>query len=130
MRSLVLTFALAGLAARVASAQHPPASVAGIVSDTAGRPLTGVEVWVVGTRTMMRTDSLGRYEFDSLAAGPARLRAAIIGYVSQERSTTVTAGERAILDFRVIPPQVGDPGNVVRSVPLEKVDSQQREHLR
>jgi protocatechuate 3,4-dioxygenase beta subunit len=124
MRTLVLTLALAGLSARVASAQHLPARVAGTVSDTAGRPLAAAQVWVVGTRAMVRTDSLGRYEFDSLAAGPARLRTQIIGYVSQEQSTMLTAGERATLDFRVAPLQLGDPGNVVRSAPLEKADSQ------
>jgi carboxypeptidase family protein len=123
MRALVLTLALAGLSPCMASAQHPPASVAGTVRDTSGRPLSAVQVWVVGTRMMARTDSLGRYQFDSLAAGPARLRTLIIGYVSQERSTTLTAGERATLDFRVAPPPVSDPGNVVRSVPLQKADS-------
>jgi protocatechuate 3,4-dioxygenase beta subunit len=124
MRTLVLMLALAGLSARVASAQHPPASVAGTVSDTTGRPVAAVQVWVVGTRTMMRTDSLGHYEFDSLAAGPVRLRIAIIGYVSQEQSTTLTAGERVTLDFRVASLRLAHPSNVVRTVPLEKADSQ------
>jgi hypothetical protein len=123
VRILVMALALIGLSTGAASAQHPLASVEGTVRDTAGRPLAAVQVFIVGTWMATRTDSLGRYEFDSLAAGPARLRTAIIGFASKEQSTVLTAGERRTVDFRVAPSPVSDPGNIVRSVPLEKADS-------
>jgi hypothetical protein len=123
VRVLTTALALIGLSTGAASAQQPVAGIEGTVRDTAGRPLAAVLVLIVGTRMATRTDSLGRYEFDSLAAGPARLRTAIIGYVSKEQSAVLTAGERTTLDFRVVPTPVSDPGNVVRSVPLEKADS-------
>jgi hypothetical protein len=120
----VIALALASLSTLTASAQHSPASVAGAVRDTAGRPLAGAQVVVVGTRVVAKTDSLGRYEFDSLAAGPTRLRALILGYLSKEQSTVLAPGERTKLDFRVVPIPLSDGGNVVRSVPLEQADTE------
>jgi hypothetical protein len=124
VRAFCITLGLCGLLARAAFAQGSPARVAGTVRDTAGRPLAAVQVWVVGTKLVAQTDSLGHYQVDSVPGGPARLRTAIAGYVSIERATVLPAGEGATLDLRVVPLPLSDGGNVVRSVPLEQADSQ------
>jgi hypothetical protein len=123
LQALIIALALAGLST-AAAAQDAPASVMGTVSDTVGRPLPAAQVWVVGTQMTTRTDSLGHYRFDSLVAGPARLRTMILGYFSTQQSTVLTAGQRTTLDFRVASTPVSDGSSVVRSVPLEKGDSQ------
>jgi hypothetical protein len=123
VRALLMTVAL-GLAPCVVLAQSQLASIAGTVRDTTGHSLAGVQVWIVGTSHMVLTDTLGRYELDSVVAGPVRLRTGILGYVSTQLDTVLIAGQRATLDWRVVPSWFPDGGNTVRTVPLRKADSQ------
>ena len=101
----------------------PSSSITGTVRDTTGRPLADTQVFLVGTRFITRTDSLGRYELDSLPAGPARVGAAIIGYTFQEQRAELGPGERRTLDFRMVARDLPDPGNTVRAIEPVHSDS-------
>ncbi len=77
LRFLALT-ALAALAPVAARAQ--PASVRGRVTDAAGAPLPGVNVYVEGRGQGAVTNADGTYALGGIAPGPARLVASSIGY--------------------------------------------------
>jgi hypothetical protein len=123
VRALLLTIALVSLPLLPASAQGPSSSISGTVRDTSGQVLADVQVFLVGTRTATRTDSLGRYALDSLPAGLARVRTAIIGYISQEQTAMLGTCEHIALDFRLVHPNLPDPGNVVRAIEPPQPDS-------
>lgn len=104
------------LAARAAQGQAPTGRVTGVVTDSAGgRPLSNVEVVVVGTGTQVlsaaRTDQAGRYTLANVAAGDARIRARLLGYAPKDRVVSVTAGGTATADFAL----------TMRSIQLDQV---------
>src|SRR2546428_3363613 len=95
---------LACLAALVA-ANSLTAQQTGTVSGTAragrdGAPLAGANVVIVGTARSVLTNALGQYHL-SVPAGPATIRARLIGYESAEQRVTVKAGETVTADFRL-----------------------------
>jgi iron complex outermembrane receptor protein len=55
-------------------------SIKGIVTDTSGIPLTGVNVLLVGTRFGTATNSNGFFELKNLTPGKYSLRFSMIGY--------------------------------------------------
>src|SRR6478735_5532769 len=75
--------------------------ITGQVTDTAGgRPISGVEITVVGAGTVgARTDVEGRYTLGNVAAGTVQVRARMLGFAPKDRSVTVTAGQTATADF-------------------------------
>src|SRR2546428_4738331 len=95
---------LACLAALVA-ANSLTAQQTGTVSGTAragrdGAPLAGANVVIVGTARSVLTNALGQYHL-SVPAGPATIRARLIGYESAEQRVSVKAGETVTADFRL-----------------------------
>lgn len=67
-------------AAGAACAARSPA-LEGVVLSSAGKPVVGAEIRVVGTPTLLtRTDSLGRFSFDTLPADVLRVQVHAGGY--------------------------------------------------
>ena len=66
--------------------------LAGVVVDSAGHPIAGVEVSVDGSARSARTDSSGAFRFTRLGVGPQLLRLRRIGLQARTIPLTVTAG--------------------------------------
>ena len=91
----------AALAATIPlSAQDTGGAVAGRVVDRAAdRPLSDVQVSVVGTNLGARTDADGRYVVRGVPAGVYTIRAGRIGYTEQRQQVTVASQQTATADF-------------------------------
>jgi TonB-linked SusC/RagA family outer membrane protein len=84
--------------ATVASAQQ--ASVTGRVTDQGnGQPLAGARVQVTGTSYYAITNAQGAYTIRAVAAGSYTLRVVMLGYASQTKAVTVTAGQAVAADW-------------------------------
>ena len=121
-------FTLAGVILALSStavfAQTSPAGVAGIVADSAGRPLASAVVSVVGTEHAGRTDARGRFRFDSLPVGAVTLRAAFVGYHPVQHDTVLAAGGQTEIGvLRLLPRAFFDSGNIVRPRKPDSRDS-------
>jgi TonB-linked SusC/RagA family outer membrane protein len=93
--------AMLGVGAPPVSAQGT-GTVSGQVTDArTQRPLSGVQVSIVGSGRRAVTDASGTYSLPSVAPGSARVRAEMIGYTAVERNTAVTAGATADVDFQL-----------------------------
>lgn len=75
--------------------------VYGIVRDTEGAPIGGVEVRALETGSAAHTDSAGRYRIPGLPPGMVELRAARIGFYPVRLRRTVLAGDSVAADFRL-----------------------------
>ena len=73
----VLALLVTTLFAHAAGAQ---ASIRGVVRDSANRPMPNADVIVVPANRRARTDSTGRFSFDSLGGGQYIVRARRVGY--------------------------------------------------
>ena len=73
-------------------------SIHGTVTDAQG-PLTGVNVFVVGTLDGGITDSLGRFSFTTSRTGVQTLRAVLLGY--EEYETTADAAAFRNMEIRL-----------------------------
>ncbi|HEX5580620.1 MAG TPA: TonB-dependent receptor plug domain-containing protein, partial [Gemmatimonadaceae bacterium] len=83
-----------------AAAQQQQGIVRGTVSDSAtGRPLSGVQVVVVGSTLGAVTNDAGAYVLNGVPVGRARLSARRLGYSAGERTVTVAAGQTVTADF-------------------------------
>jgi len=82
------------------AAQAGTGSVAGRVTDVrSGLPLGGVAVAIEGTRLGGATASDGSYRIAGVAAGAHVVVSRRIGYASERRTVTVTAGQQTTADF-------------------------------
>jgi outer membrane receptor protein involved in Fe transport len=93
---------LLGAAVSPAAAQQPAAqagSVAGRVTDEAGAAVVGADVLIEQTTIGSRTRADGEYVIERVPAGQQSVRVRMIGFRSQAVAVTVTAGQRATLDF-------------------------------
>jgi hypothetical protein len=123
MRTSFFLFALSCTSAGAVFAQVLGPSVEGTVTDTAGRALDGVQISVVGTNLVTRTDSSGFYRLDAVPGGSAMVRTSILGYLSVQQSVVLSLGDTAILNFRVLALPLTAGGTRVITVPLEQSDS-------
>ncbi len=74
-------------------------SVRGRVTDAkTGQAIAGAGVVLVGTRWHATTDESGQYRIHDVAAGTYTLTASRIGYVKQNQSVTVAAGQEVTAD--------------------------------
>ncbi len=90
--------ALAGPGA--GGAQMPTGAITGVVTDAAtGQLFEAAAVEVEGTAFAVLTDVAGRYELKGVPAGEHTLKVGILGYATQERQVTVTAGQTTVADF-------------------------------
>ena len=97
LRSVALVL-LAALAPAVAA--QDTATLVGRVTDTAGEPLPGVNVYLSGTTRGTATDLDGRYRIAGVEIGAYRLVASILGFTPGTTDIRVTApGEAGPFDF-------------------------------
>lgn len=91
----------ASASARPAAAQgQGRGTVTGTVKDEAsGAALKGALVELVGTGRTTSTDDLGEFRFANVSAGDQTVRVSYLGYVGQQSSFAVGAGESYAQDF-------------------------------
>ena len=95
---MLLLLALAGPGA--VTAQTPTGAIEGRVTDAVtGQPLNDAAVFVAGTEFSALTNTAGRYSLSGIPAGEHTVKVVIIGYATQERQVTVTAGQATVLYF-------------------------------
>jgi TonB-linked SusC/RagA family outer membrane protein len=93
-----LSFGL--LVASTTAARAQQASVTGRVTEEgAGRPVSDVQVVVVGTTLGALTNQDGRYTIRGVPAGAQQIRAIRIGYTESKKPVTVVAGQAVTVDF-------------------------------
>ncbi len=98
--ALALAAVAFGAGASALHAQGATGKVDGRVRDTAGQPLTGARVIIVGTAYSTTTNPQGYYFFNSVPAGSIRLRATYIGYKSaQVENLRVVSGQNVTQDI-------------------------------
>lgn len=88
----------------MALVEHP-ASLAGIVRDSAGQPLAGARVFLTGTKFETTSGEDGRYQFDTLPPGLYTASAAHSGYepfgvALGSEEVTLEASKTTTVDFR------------------------------
>jgi hypothetical protein len=75
-------------------------SIAGSVKDTNNNPIAGASVSVSGPSSgSANTNSNGYYSISNLKPGSYSVTASAIGYNSQTKSASVTAGQTTFVDF-------------------------------
>jgi TonB family protein len=113
--------ALCGALAPIAEGQSRSAVVSGVVRDSAGQPVSDVEVSVVGAGVRARTDDEGAFVLPPIMAGPATLVARRLGYGLHQREMRLTAGEgRSIVVVLSSTPGVLESVNVTaRAEPFD-----------
>jgi len=92
-------------------------TITGQVTDQAGNPLAGAQVFVQGTNIGALTDAEGRYRLANVPAGEATLRVQRIGFGTGERTVTVTSGETVAADFQLSETAIGLDEVVVTGSP-------------
>lgn len=98
--TLAFIVALAAPPGLVRAQQTGTGTVAGQVIDSATkRPLTDVQVIVVGTQRGQRTDETGHFRIISVPGGARQVRVTRIGYASSLKPVNVVAGVSATVDF-------------------------------
>jgi len=82
------------------TAPVPAGTIEGRVTDAVtGQPLQDAAVFVEGTAFSALTNTAGRYSLSSVPAGEHTVRVVILGYATQEKQVTVTAGQKTEADF-------------------------------
>lgn len=102
MRWLEQSLVWGGLGLAVASsagAQQARGVVAGMVSDSAGRPVVGASVDVVDTDIRAMTNASGRYILPEIWPGRTAVRVRRVGFAPEILNIAVTSGDTARADF-------------------------------
>jgi len=87
-------------------------SVTGTLTDsTTDSPIAGGSV-SADTGQSDTTDVNGEYTLSDVPAGDRTVTAAATGYVSQQKSATVTDGAATVVDFALVPESSGGTGSV------------------
>ena len=95
---MLMLLALAGPGA--VTAQTPTGAIEGTITDAAsGQPLNDAAISVAGTEFSALTNTAGHYSLSGIPAGEHTVKVLIIGYATQERQVTVTAGQTTVADF-------------------------------
>ena len=98
---------------------HPPASIAGRVTDAVKSvPIDGALVTVEGTRIRTLTDSTGRYFFAAVPAGPQTLRVNRIGYAPTHQSVDVPTTGALVVDLEMAASPLQLKGLTVTAEPV------------
>lgn len=91
--------ALLALGAGSVRAQH--GALHGVIVDSLGAPIPGVEVSIFGLGLVTRTDSLGRLVFAELPQGSLDLTIRHLGYHAQADRVTITGAPYDSVRFRL-----------------------------
>ena len=98
---LVLALGAAAVLTGPVFAQATSGQVSGIVTDTAGIPLPGVQVSSDGSARTVITSQDGRYLLGGIAAGQRSMHARRLGFRAHSTTVMVAAGQTATLNFRL-----------------------------
>lgn len=98
LRILFASVFLSLLIFPTASAQSNRGAVTGIVTDTRGQPLPGVQVVDPALQRGTTTNADGRYRIDNLPLGDHTLEFRFVGYQTAVREITLSRGESLELD--------------------------------
>src|SRR5690348_14598270 len=94
--SRIATFALLAFAPVAVARAQATGTIEGVVTAVAGaRPLSDVQITVVGTTLGARTDEQGRYRIPGVPAGARQVRSQRIGLASVTRAVDVVASQTA-----------------------------------
>ena len=75
--------------------------IRGIVLDRAdGSPITDVSVRIQDTKLEVKTDAVGRFELQGVAAGRQTVYVSTVGFILVKRPVQITAGET--LDLTIV----------------------------
>ncbi|HVH13386.1 MAG TPA: carboxypeptidase-like regulatory domain-containing protein, partial [Longimicrobium sp.] len=97
-RCLLLALGLAGAAAAPPLAAQTQGTLAGVVTDASTqRPIAGAQVSVQGSNRQTLTNASGEYRLN-VAAGASTVAFSTLGYGSQTRAVTVSAGATVTLN--------------------------------
>src|SRR5919108_1979733 len=95
-----LCAAISAAAGSEVHAQEPTGKLQGGIHDPLGNPLSGVQVFVLGTAFGGLSDPRGRYFINNLPSSTISLRAALIGYRPVEvHEVRISAGHAVTLDI-------------------------------
>jgi iron complex outermembrane receptor protein len=119
MRTIFLAVALGATLPGVSTATTDPSSptLSGIVSDTAGTPLSQVRVTILETHRTTTTDLEGRYVLPGLPPGTYGVSFALVGYAPQVRRVML-ADSSLTLDVTLRPTLIELPEVQVTASPL------------
>ena len=99
-RFLAVLAGILGLSLTAGTAMAQTGTVTGTVTDrSTGQPLNGVQVSVVGTNRGGLSDGRGRFLIPAVPAGEHQVQAVFIGYRTEQKAVTVTAGGTAQVEF-------------------------------
>ena len=94
--------ALLGLLLAALPAGAQPATLVGRVTDTAGAPLPGANVYLSGTTRGTATDAEGRFRIERVELGAYRLVASLLGFTAGTRDVRLTEpGEAGPFGFEL-----------------------------
>jgi len=99
--------------------QEQTAIVVAFITDTAGRPIAGAEVQVVGTSLRGNTDDDGRIALLAVPAGNAVLRVRRLGFAERTIPISITPGVMPEVRYKLRPVSVELSKVVVRSSELK-----------
>jgi outer membrane receptor protein involved in Fe transport len=102
MRWLETVMVCGGLAVAMATgagAQQARGVVAGVVSDSTGRPVFGAAVDVVDTDIRAMTNTAGRYVLPGVWPGRTAVRVRRVGFAPEVSNVTVTTEDTTRADF-------------------------------
>ncbi|MEO5588573.1 MAG: TonB family protein [Gemmatimonadaceae bacterium] len=72
-----------------------PAMLGGLVTDSAGNPITGATLSIPALSLQARTDEHGEFRFPSVSPGAVHMQVRRLGFTQIERDLAVQAGETA-----------------------------------
>jgi hypothetical protein len=117
--ALAVLFAVRPDAAGAQALQDGTAIMVAFVTDTAGKPIVGAEVQVVGTSLRGNTDDDGRVALLAVPAGKAVLRVRRLGFAELTIPISVTPGAMPEARYKLKPDAVDLNKVVVRSSELK-----------
>jgi len=101
--SVALTLLCAAGLAAALDAQSQLHTVRGLVKDSEGTPVGGVEISLESPRRMTTSGADGRFALDSVPAGTRRLTARRIGYLAANPEVTVPQAPGDSLIITMVP---------------------------
>lgn len=100
---LAIVIAVRALPASAQNLQDQSSIMVAFVTDSAGKPLSGAEVQVVGTSLRGNTDDSGRVALLAVPTGKAILKVRHLGYAELTIPLSITPGEMAEARYRMMP---------------------------
>lgn len=102
MRNLLALF-LAALPASLPAQADSTHIVRGAVRDSAGKPVSGVDVFILATLDGGPTDSLGRFQFRTSVRGPSSIMARKIGHTPVTLTVTLPSAAPIAIVLGALP---------------------------